>query len=161
MSLDTAIYSKTCLGKNGKPIIVRKIRTMILNAESLLIKTLQEEGIDYLGKPTVDPRITPLGKFLRTYWIDELPQMLNVLKGEMNLVGIRPGNEEDWKAYPVSLKERALKYKPGLLSVAYANPHRSSFEESNKLKFVYLDQLQENKQKTQMEYFLKICKNIG
>lgn len=90
-----AIFAQERIGKNGKTIKVYKFRSMVMNAEKVLEEMLaSDEKIreEYLTNKKLDndPRITKIGKFIRKTSIDELPQLLNVLKGEMSLVGPRP-----------------------------------------------------------------------
>ncbi|MGH2183051.1 sugar transferase, partial [Enterococcus faecalis] len=82
------IFSQYRIGKDGRPFKMYKFRSMVLNAESLL-SSLQEknEASGPMFKIKDDPRITKFGKFIRKTSIDELPQLWNVLKGEMSLVG--------------------------------------------------------------------------
>lgn len=85
------IFRQTRVGENGRPFTMYKFRTMFVGAEDRFQEMLLETGEGrYVYKTPNDPRITPLGRWLRRYSIDELPQLLNVLKGEMSLVGPRP-----------------------------------------------------------------------
>jgi undecaprenyl-phosphate galactose phosphotransferase len=98
------LYASYRIGKGGRPFKMFKFRTMYLNDETEHREAAEQrlkEGI-HMGKPDNDPRITPVGRFLRRYSIDEFPQILNVLRGEMSLVGPRPCLDyemqyfEDW-----------------------------------------------------------------
>jgi len=113
------------VGKDGKLFHLYKLRTMIPNAHQLLhtdpkFKKLLEEYKKSSYKLFDDPRVTKVGKFLRKHSVDELPQFINILKGEMSLVGPRPYYsdelEEQQKKYPKtrSLVKEVLKIKPGL-----------------------------------------------
>ncbi len=89
------IFKQDRIGRNGKTIKIYKFRSMVPNAEEILEKLMEEnEEIrkEYLTNKKLedDPRITKIGKFIRRYSIDEFPQLLNVLKGDMTLVGPRP-----------------------------------------------------------------------
>lgn len=85
------IYKSKRIGKNNKPFYMYKFRTMIPNAEQLRDALCQQENLNtQLFKIKKDHRITPIGQFLRKYSLDELPQFLNVIRGEMSLVGPRP-----------------------------------------------------------------------
>ena len=120
MGLENLFYVKEAVGQNGIPIKVYKIRTMMPNAELEFRKLANDNGMDGLGKIVDDPRITKIGRVLRKYGIDELPQIYNLLKREMSIVGIRPRSEEDWSYLPRELKEHALKYRPGWFTPAYS-----------------------------------------
>ena len=106
------------LGKNGKPISVLKFRTMHTDAEERLDELLQsnpsylEEWQKY-QKLTDDPRVTPVGRFLRKTSLDELPQIWNVLKGEMSLIGPRPVTAAEMPKYGESF-DYVFSVKPGL-----------------------------------------------
>ncbi len=104
------LYRAIRVGPGGSPITVLKIRTMAVDAGGA--------GITRPG----DPRITPLGRTLRRYRIDELPQLLNVVRGEMSLVGPRPEDPRyvDW-ADP--LHRRVFTAKPGITGLAQLNFH--------------------------------------
>lgn len=116
------------VGRGGKPFYAYKFRSMILNAHSLLrtdpkFKKLYEEYKKSSFKLHADPRVTKVGKYIRKHSIDELPQLLNVLKGEMSVVGPRPYYQEE-------LEEQLLKYpdkKPLLKDVLSVRPGITGF----------------------------------
>lgn len=83
-------FSQWRVGQRGKLFRVLKFRTMVMNAEQAHHGIMANQTADCLHKREDDPRITPLGKWLRRYSLDELPQLINVLRGEMSLVGPRP-----------------------------------------------------------------------
>jgi lipopolysaccharide/colanic/teichoic acid biosynthesis glycosyltransferase len=114
------------VGKDGRLFYPYKFRSMIVNAYHLL-KTDPKYKRAYLEQQTSgnykiknDPRITPVGKFIRKYSIDEMPQLINVLKGEMSIIGPRPYYREELKkqqkVYPGTKKfvDEALKVRPGI-----------------------------------------------
>lgn len=85
------IYKSKRIGKNQKPFYMYKFRTMIPNAEQLRDTLCKQENLNaQLFKIKEDYRVTPIGRFLRKYSLDEFPQLLNVIRGEMSLVGPRP-----------------------------------------------------------------------
>lgn len=113
------------MGKNGKIFRLYKFRSMLVNSDNLIVKDpkykkLYKEWKNTNYKLIKDPRVTRLGKFIRKYSIDEMPQLLNVLKGEMSLVGPRPYHsdelEEQQKKYPETDKfvKEMHKVKPGI-----------------------------------------------
>lgn len=114
------------VGMNGELFYPYKFRSMIVNAYNLLKtdpkfkKAYREQQTAGNYKIKNDPRITPIGKFIRKYSIDEMPQLLNVLKGEMSIIGPRPYYmeelEKQQKIYPGTKKyiQEALKVRPGI-----------------------------------------------
>ncbi|MEC1072276.1 sugar transferase, partial [Priestia megaterium] len=96
-------FGQSRVGKNGKMFKMYKFRSMIVNAEQVLRndKALYKKYLEnnYKLEPEEDPRITNIGRFLRKTSLDELPQLINVLKGDMSLVGPRPVIEEELKEY--------------------------------------------------------------
>jgi len=150
-------YIKKSLGLNGKRINVYKIRTMCKNAENQISAFCVR---DQLGKPINDPRILPWGRFLRKYWIDEIPQIYNLLKGDVKLVGIRPMGETNWEKYPVSIKEKALKQKPALMGIQYSFQYSESFNDGIQQITDYLDKWESNATKTDFIYFFRIMYHI-
>src|SRR5256885_5944992 len=111
------LYRSWRVGQNGKLFIFLKFRTMVANAEELkeALQHLNErEGL--LFKISNDPRTTRCGRFLRRYSLDELPQLVNVLRGEMALVGPRPPSLDEYERYTAEHQMR-LAAKPGITAL--------------------------------------------
>jgi exopolysaccharide production protein ExoY len=110
-------FKQVRVGKNGKRFYIYKFRSMIVNAEEKLKadKELYQKYLrnNYKLEPHEDPRITNLGRFLRKTSLDEIPQLINVLKGEMSLVGPRPVVEAELVEYRERVNE-FLSVKPGI-----------------------------------------------
>lgn len=107
------IYQQIRVGKNGKPFQMYKFRSMVANAEELLPSLLHlNERAGAVFKMEKDPRVTRIGRFIRQTSIDELPQFLNVLKGEMSLVGPRPPLPVEVENY-TSYDRQRLQVTPG------------------------------------------------
>lgn len=110
-------FKQSRIGKNGEVFGIYKFRSMVVNAEEKLEKNevLYKKYIDnnYKLEPEEDPRITNIGRFLRKTSLDELPQFINVLKGEMTLVGPRPVIQEELKEYGSKTSD-FLSVSPGL-----------------------------------------------
>lgn len=108
------IFAQTRIGKNGKPFKMYKFRSMCVNAEKKLeeLQSLNEAD-GPVFKIEKDPRITKVGEFIRKTSIDELPQLINILKGDMSIVGPRPPLENEVKEYN-SYQRGRLAVKPGL-----------------------------------------------
>lgn len=112
-----AIFTQTRVGKDGRPFTMIKFRSMVTNAEALRDDVLAQsdrEGICFKSKS--DPRITRVGRFIRRTSIDELPQILNVLRGQMSIVGPRPALPSEVDVYPKHAFGR-LTVKPGITGV--------------------------------------------
>ncbi|MEC0305120.1 sugar transferase, partial [Terribacillus saccharophilus] len=108
------IFSQVRVGKDGQTFHMYKFRSMVSNAEELLANLIeQNEASGPLFKMKEDPRVTKIGKFLRKTSLDELPQLVNVLKGDMSLVGPRPALPREVESYSAYARER-LKAVPGL-----------------------------------------------
>jgi exopolysaccharide biosynthesis polyprenyl glycosylphosphotransferase len=102
-------------GINGRPFTIYKFRTMVTNAEQLKHElAAMNEMSGPVFKVSNDPRVTPIGRFLRKYSLDELPQLFNVLRGEMSLVGPRPLPVDEVKRFNDLAHRRRLSVKPGL-----------------------------------------------
>lgn len=107
-----ALFTQTRVGKAGKTFRILKFRTMFENAEQMLID-LRNDHEGPVFKMTDDPRITKVGSILRKTSIDELPQLVNILRGEMSLVGPRPLPVHEVEAAPIQFLDRQA-VKPGL-----------------------------------------------
>jgi len=157
---DSIFYIKKALGQNGKPINVYKIRTMVEGADKYLSDILRDDNLNYQGKLKDDPRVTKIGRFLRKYRIDEIPQFYNVfIKHDMKLVGIRPMEEEFWDRYPKDIRETALKYKPGWNGVNYVSREKDGTPHFEVLR-TYLKEYEQHPIRTDIKYFFKIWYNI-
>lgn len=112
-----ALFTQTRIGKNGRPFTMIKFRSMVSDAEAQrdsILAQSDREGICFKSKS--DPRITRIGRFIRRASIDELPQILNVLRGQMSIVGPRPALPSEVDAYPKHAFGR-LSVKPGITGV--------------------------------------------
>lgn len=113
----TIIFKQTRVGENGQLFVIYKFRSMISNAEEQLNQLLvKNETTGAMFKMKHDPRVTQIGHFIRKTSIDELPQLVNVLKGEMSLVGPRPPLPREVAEYTPYQKQRLL-VKPGCTGV--------------------------------------------
>src|SRR5205823_5914482 len=107
-------YDRVRVGKDGRPFVMYKLRTMTADAEQRLADLQHlNHGGPHMIKIADDPRVTRVGKLLRATSIDELPQLLNVLKGEMSLVGPRPQTPNEVALYTGEQRLR-LVVKPGI-----------------------------------------------
>lgn len=107
-------YAQTRIGKNGRRFTFYKFRTMVVGADQMKKDLMEQNEMDgCMFKMENDPRIFPVGKFMRKFSIDELPQFWNVLKGDMSLVGTRPPTEDEFEQYELHHKAR-LGIRPGL-----------------------------------------------
>ena len=143
--LDSAgpvIFKQTRIGRAGKPFTMWKFRSMVPDAESrrVEIEHLNDHGDDHvLFKIKDDPRITRIGKLLRRYSLDELPQLVNVLRGEMSLVGPRPPLPAEVERYADSSTRRLL-VRPGLTGLWQVSGRSDlSWEESLRLDLHYVE----------------------
>jgi len=129
------------LGMNGELIKVYKFRSMLPNAEELLKKLTPEQKVEFEKnfKLENDPRITKLGNFLRKSSLDELPQLLNILKGNMSIVGPRPIVEKEIEKYGM-YGNKLLSVKPGLTGNWQASGRSdTTYEERVQLDMEYID----------------------
>jgi lipopolysaccharide/colanic/teichoic acid biosynthesis glycosyltransferase len=108
------IFSQVRVGQNGRPFRILKFRTMVNHAEQMLPQMLDLSALPQPAfKLHSDPRVTRVGRFLRRHSLDELPQLVNVLRGEMSLVGPRPEEAALVELYTDSQRRR-LAVKPGM-----------------------------------------------
>ena len=135
------IYKQPRVGLRGRQFELFKFRTMVANADEMR-KELEElnEADGPAFKIADDPRVTKIGKFLRKTGLDELPQLFNVLKGEMSLIGPRPPLPEETTQYE-RWQLRRLSVKPGLSCFWQVKPDRNSikFEKWMELDLAYID----------------------
>lgn len=133
-------FRQTRVGRYGKEFTVFKLRTMVHNAEAMLPELLeQNEAAGPMFKMTDDPRVTKVGSFLRKTSLDEVPQFLNVIRGEMSLVGPRPALPSEAEQWDDDLRER-LRVKPGITGNWQVNGRfTASLEDYQRLDMYYVD----------------------
>ncbi|MDQ6947127.1 MAG: sugar transferase [Actinomycetota bacterium] len=136
------IHVQRRLGRHGVPFRFYKFRTMVVGAERHLDQLRRHSDVDGpVFKMRNDPRVTRVGRFLRRSSIDELPQLINVLRGDMSLVGPRPPLSSEAKLYRKSDWIR-LAVKPGLTSLWAVNGRsRCSFEEWMRYDRDYIEKM--------------------
>jgi exopolysaccharide biosynthesis polyprenyl glycosylphosphotransferase len=134
------IFAQTRCGLNGRRFRFYKFRSMVANAEALkkdLLHLNEKDGPAF--KIAADPRLTPIGGFLRRYSIDEWPQFWNILRGDMSFVGPRPAVPEEVEQY-VTWQRRRLRMRPGLTCLwAIRGRDRLDFENWMKMDLEYID----------------------
>jgi lipopolysaccharide/colanic/teichoic acid biosynthesis glycosyltransferase len=153
------IYKMDRVGKKEKIIGVYKFRTMHPYAEYLQDYVIEISGYSQKGKPAEDFRLTGWGKFLRRYWLDELPQLINVIKGEMRLVGVRPLSKRFLKEYPQDILQMRFKHKPGCIP-PYVALLKQDVEEYIESEKIYLTEREKHPFITDIKYFFKSIYNI-
>ena len=134
------VFSQIRVGKNGKEFKMYKFRSMVVDAEDRLKELLEENEMDGpVFKIADDPRITRVGKFIRKTSIDELPQLFNILKGDMSIVGPRPALPREVEQYSVYQTQR-LFITPGLTCYWQIQPNRNdiSFDEWVEMDIQYI-----------------------
>ncbi|EAR26065.1 hypothetical protein A20C1_09299 [marine actinobacterium PHSC20C1] len=135
-----AFFSQVRVGRNLGTFRMYKFRSMVSNAsEKLAGLAEQNEGSGVLFKLKNDPRVTPFGRFIRKYSLDELPQIWNVLKGDMSLVGPRPPLPSEVRAYRGKVNRR-MYIKPGLTGMWQINGRSDlNWEDSMRLDLYYVE----------------------
>jgi lipopolysaccharide/colanic/teichoic acid biosynthesis glycosyltransferase len=134
------LFRQTRVGANGEHYTIFKFRSMVADADARLQELLaHNEGSGLLFKMRHDPRVTPVGRWLRRFSLDELPQLLNVLTGSMSLVGPRPPLPHEVERYDTSIRRRLL-VKPGLTGLWQISGRSDlSWEESVRLDLRYVE----------------------
>jgi exopolysaccharide biosynthesis polyprenyl glycosylphosphotransferase len=135
-----ALFTQTRVGKGGETFRIYKFRTMVVDAEQRLAGLREMNELDgVLFKMRRDPRITPIGARLRKWSLDELPQLFNVLLGEMSLVGPRPPLPDETARYADHVRRR-LVVKPGLTGLWQVSGRSDlSWDESVRLDLRYVE----------------------
>lgn len=134
------IFVHKRVGKNGKEIGIYKFRSMVVNAEALIEKFTPEQKEEFQKnfKLENDPRITKIGKFLRKTSLDELPQLFNILKGDLSIVGPRPIMEVETEIYG-KYRDMLLSVKPGLTGFWAANGRSdTSYKKRRAMEIFYV-----------------------
>ena len=147
------------IGKNGKLFKVYKLRTMHPFSEYLQEYVYNRNKLQEGGKLKNDFRISPEGRVLRKFWIDEIPMLINFFRGEMKLVGVRPLSEHYFSLYTKELQDLRIKTKPGLIPPFYVDMP-TNLEEIMLSEIKYLKAYQKKPYHTDFVYFFKSIFNI-
>lgn len=146
-------------GIAGKRIYVYKMRTMQPYSQYIQSFVIEQNGLNNDGTIKNDFRITKLGKVLRKYWLDELPMLLNLLNGDLKLIGVRPLGDTMLNAYPKKHRVYREQFKPGLIPPYYVdNPQ--SFDEIIESEKRYLDKYKNRPISTDIDYFYRFIKKF-
>jgi lipopolysaccharide/colanic/teichoic acid biosynthesis glycosyltransferase len=149
------------VGKNGKVFKVYKLRTMHVYAEFVQGYIYDNNSLDKGGKFKNDFRVTTLGRILRKFWLDELPMLINLLKGDMKIVGVRPLSQHFYNLYSEELKKKRIQSKPGLIPPYYAQyPTPETLADVQKNEMEYLLKHEKHPFCTDVKYFFKALYNI-
>jgi len=153
------LISLSRIGKNGKIIKVHKIRTMHPYSEYLQEYVYNRNELQEGGKIKNDFRISPEGKIFRKFWIDEIPMLINIFKGEMKLVGVRPLSKHYYSLYDEDLQQKRIKNKPGFIPPFYVDLPKTMSEimESERK---YLELYDQSPFITDVKYFFMAFKNV-
>jgi len=147
------------VGENGKMIGVYKMRTMYAYSEFLQEYVYNLNSLDIGGKIKNDFRVTRVGKIMRKVWLDELPMLINVFRGEMKIVGVRPLSKHYFSLYSKELQEKRVKTKPGLLPPFYYDLPKT-LDEVMASELKYLEAYEKAPFKTDWDYFWRAMHNI-
>jgi lipopolysaccharide/colanic/teichoic acid biosynthesis glycosyltransferase len=146
-------------GKDGRMFKVYKLRTMHAYSEYLQDYVYEKYKLQEGGKFKNDFRVTTSGKIFRKFWLDETPMFINLIAGDMKLVGVRPLSKQYFELYSDTLKEKRLKTKPGLIPPFYADMPKTLIE-IQASEMAYLDAYQRHPIRTDISYFFKAIRNI-
>ena len=147
------------VGENNELLRIYKFRTMHPYSEFLQDYVYEKEGLKKGGKLENDFRVTEWGKLMRKLWLDELPMLYNWLRGDLQLVGVRPLSAHYFSLYPKDLQEIRKKVKPGLVPPFYADMP-ATFEEICDSERRYIEAYLRHPIRTQFVYFWKAFCNI-
>jgi lipopolysaccharide/colanic/teichoic acid biosynthesis glycosyltransferase len=153
------LFKMSRMGLNNESIVVYKIRTMHPYAEYLQDYIYQLNNLQGGGKFKDDFRVTSWGKFLRKCWLDEIPMIINLLKGEVKLVGVRPISRQYLSLYSEELKNKRKEVKPGLVPPFYADMP-NTLEEIMSSELAYIDMYNKDPLRTDVKYFIRASRNI-
>ena len=147
------------VGWNGQGIQIYKLRTMHPYSEYVQEYTYKHHQLKEGGKIKDDFRVTEWGRFLRKYWLDELPMIYNWLRGEIKIFGVRPLSRHYLSLYDVSVQEMRMRIKPGLIPPYYADLPKE-FKDIVESEKRYMLSYHRHPWRTQCAYFLRSLNNI-
>lgn len=147
------------VGKNGKLFGVYKLRTMFPYSEYLQDYVVKMNGYNQYGKPANDFRLTGWGKIFRKFWLDEIPQFLNLLRGELAIVGVRPLSKARFKELPIEVQQARIKFKPGLIP-PYVSLNMPDDKGNIEAERIYMAEKALHPFRTDVKYFFMAVYNI-
>ena len=147
------------VGKDGKMFWVYKFRTMYAYSEFLQTYVYEHNNLDEGGKFADDYRVTEWGKILRKCWMDEWPMFINIFKGQMKLVGVRPLSKQYFSLYSPEIQELRTRMKPGMLPPFYVDMPET-LDEIQESERRYCEAYLKHPFRTDWKYFWKIVGNI-
>jgi hypothetical protein len=153
------LIKQSRVGRYGKIVQVHKLRTMHPFSEYVHEMIYHINNLETTGKIRNDFRITVWGRAFRKKWLDELPMIINWLKGDVKLVGVRPLSETFFNTYPEDLRRERIRFKPGLIPPYYADMP-DSIEAVWESERIYLTKYEKKPRRTDFVYFFKALNNI-
>ena len=147
------------VGLNGEIIRMHKIRTMFPFSEFLQKRIFEDHGLTSTGKFRDDFRLTDYGKFLRKYWLDELPQIFDWLRGDVKLVGMRATSPHFLSLYPKELYDLYIQIKPGLVPPIF-DESTNGFDQIVQVELKYLQCYWDKPFKTDVRYLIQTFTDI-
>jgi len=153
------LFRQRRVGKNGRILGIYKLRTMHPYSEFLQSFVHSHHQLEKGGKIRADFRVTPWGRFMRRWLLDELPMLWNWLRCDLKLVGVRPLTEAFFATYPEDLQKLRMRFKPGLIPPFYADMP-ASIEEVWESERRYLERYAKKPLRTDAVYFFKALYNI-
>jgi lipopolysaccharide/colanic/teichoic acid biosynthesis glycosyltransferase len=147
------------VGLDGVPIYLHKLRSMFPYSEFLQKRLYEEHGLTSTGKFANDFRITRFGSFVRKYWLDELPQLLDWMRGDVKLVGMRATSPHYLGLYPPEVRDLYIKVKPGLIPPIF-DESTNGFDQIVEVEYDYLRQYLDRPFRTDTVYFFRTWTDI-
>ena len=147
------------VGLNGSFIYTRKVRTMYPFSEFLQKKIFEDHGLTDQGKFKNDFRLTEYGPSLRKYWLDEVPQLFDWLRGEIKLVGVRATSPQYLSLYPMEFLELYLQVKSGLIPPIF-DENTTGFDDIVRVEQTYLERYWQGAAMTDIKYFFQTFTDI-
>jgi lipopolysaccharide/colanic/teichoic acid biosynthesis glycosyltransferase len=158
-SPSSPLFTMRRVGRGGEPVYVYKLRTMHPYSEFLQEYVYQRNALADGGKFSNDFRITGWGRLMRKLWVDELPMLINLLRGDLKLVGVRPLSEHYESLYPESLRQARRRVRPGLVPPFYADLPRT-FDDIVASEARYLDAYERSPVRADVRYLCRAAYNI-
>ena len=154
------LFKMKRVGKNGKLFSVFKLRTMHPYSEYMQNYMIENHGYSSTGKLNDDFRMTNWARIFRKYWLDEIPQILNLILGNMSLVGVRPVSEVYFQKIPIKHQNDRIRFKPGCIPPYLALGYNSDKENVLKAEMIYLKLKKKKPLKTDFVFLTKALYSI-